>query len=116
MITSKQEVYNDLKEKNVVNPKIATQIAVLESGLKPKYNNLFGFRHGKYLRFTSWRLATEYFKKWEERKYYAHIAKFHSDSSECNYYHFIKAVGYVDGRPFSKANDLYIAKLKRINI
>lgn len=109
-------MFTELEKLNVVNPKIATQIAVLESGLKPKYNNLFGFRHGKYLRFTSWRLATDYFKRWEDRKYYAHLSKYHSDSSDCDYYHFIKAIGYVDGRPFSKANDKYIAKLKKISV
>ena len=111
---TKQDVYSELVKVNTVNPTIALKIAILESSLKN--NNLFGFRANiKYFKFKTWQESVKYFKKWEDTRYYIHLSKYHSKDS-CNYYHFLQSQGYVDGKPFSKANVIYVNNLKKIKI
>lgn len=107
-----QNIYLTLKRQGVLNPEIATRIAITETSLKPKYNNYFGFRKRKYLRFTSMLECVKYYKKWETKNYRKHI---NNNLHNCDYYHFILAIGYVDGVPFSKRGQEYIKKLKKVN-
>lgn len=112
----REQVRNELIVKGIAEPDVVLQIAILESGLKKKRNNLFGFRSNKaYFKFDTWQESIVYYKKWEDKHYGSHLFKFHK-KSKCDYYHFIKAIGYVDGHPNSKANTLYVNKLKKIKV
>lgn len=110
---TKQQIYKEIIKVGIKNPKVAYQICIAESNGKNKYGNLFGWRKKKYLKFKNWKQSVVYYKKWENKHYTRHLIKYHyNKDNHCDYYHFIRKIGYID--PKLKKTNWYINKLKSI--
>lgn len=112
---TKKEVYEELIKANLINPKAAFQIIMVETGhLKSRIaledHNLFGLHNGcSYLQFDSWRECISYFAKLECKMW----DKYHKSG---DYYDFIAWWGYKTGKSCSVKDIKYSEYLKRIKV
>lgn len=87
---------------NIHHKDIVMNQALFESGwcaseFLMSRNNLFGFRHKKYLRFNNWKESVDYYEQWQKKRY--------TNPNE-DYYQFLVRVKY--GAPG------YTDKLKKL--
>lgn len=94
----------ELREQNIVHPKIVLAQAKLETGnyksvLCLSHNNLFGLRKGdgSYYKFSHWTHSVTAYKKYVQYKY----------NPPNNYYQFLQDIGYAEDAG-------YINKVKEI--
>ena len=97
-------IFNYICQKGIIHPEIVIKQAVLETGwFKSPFlmsrNNIFAFRHKKYLHFKSWKDCVDYYKTWQEKRY--------KDTTE-DYYKFLVRIKY--------ATPQYPAHLKKIKL
>lgn len=114
----KEDIKFELQKQGILFPDVTLRIMYVETqlGKTAKYNNLFGFKTKKgYLRFNSWKDCIIYYKSWQERKFLPHLEKYHK-KSECDYYCFLRSVGYVSGKKNSDREYQYTKKLKSVKI
>ena len=79
---------------------LMAQIKVETGSLKYVYNNnLFGFRHNKYMHFTTWQDCVSYMKKWQDKKY-----------KGGNYFDFLKDVKYAENPEYIEILKTHIKK------
>lgn len=111
-LLTKECVYEYIVECKIKHPDIVYKQALLETGYLTSYNyrkrnNLFGFRHPKYVTntnkygyfiFSDPYESVRYYKLWQDKKY-----------KGGNYYLFLKTVGYAE-------DSLYIYKLKKLKL
>ncbi len=96
-------VFEYVCEKKIQHANIVMRQVILETGwLKSKFlmskNNIFGFRHKKYLSFNSWKDCVDYYKTWQD--------KYYKDPNE-DYYKFLLRKKYAVSN--------YANNLKKIN-
>ncbi len=96
-------VFDYICEKKIQHSNIVMRQIILETGwLKSKFlmskNNIFGFRHKKYLSFNSWKDCVDYYKRWQD--------KYYKDPNE-DYYKFLLRKKYAVSN--------YANNLKKIN-
>jgi hypothetical protein len=87
-------VLNYLCLSKIVHKDIVMKQVIWETGwLKGEFlmsrNNLFGFRHKEYLRFSNWKESVDYYEKWQ--------AKYYTNPKE-NYYDFLVRIRYSNSR------------------
>ncbi len=68
------EVYCYMVSIGIKHPDIALRQAIYETGHFKSHifctkNNLFGFRHKKYISYDSWKACVDYYKVWQEKHY-----------------------------------------------
>jgi hypothetical protein len=87
-------VLNYICLSKIVHKDIVMKQVIWETGwLKGEFlmsrNNLFGFRHKEYLRFSNWKESVDYYEKWQ--------AKYYTNPKE-NYYDFLVRIRYSNSR------------------
>ena len=87
-------VLNYLCLSKIVHKDIVMKQVIWETGwLKGEFlmsrNNLFGFRHKEYLRFSNWKESVDYYEKWQQTNYL--------DPNE-DYYNFLLRIKYSNSR------------------
>jgi hypothetical protein len=87
-------VLNYICLSKIVHKDIVMKQVIWETGwLKGEFlmsrNNLFGFRHKEYLRFSNWKESVDYYEKWQ--------AKYYTNPEE-NYYDFLVRIRYSNSR------------------
>jgi hypothetical protein len=87
-------VLNYICLSSIVHKDIVMKQVIWETGwLKGEFlmsrNNLFGFRHKEYLRFSNWKESVDYYEKWQ--------AKYYTNPSE-NYFDFLVRIRYSNSR------------------
>ncbi len=85
-----EEVFSKICEKNIAYPTIVMRQAILETGwFRSKFlmdrNNLFGFKHQKYLQFEHFEESIYFYKKWQDK---------HFNSEVKDYYQFLEKIKY----------------------
>lgn len=96
-------IFDYICASKIKHPEIVIKQVIVETGwLKSKHlmpkNNLFGFKHKKYLTFKTWKESVAYYKKWQDKRY--------TDPNE-DYYKFLVRIKYA-------VSD-YPPQLKKIN-
>ncbi|MFP5042350.1 glucosaminidase domain-containing protein [Parasediminibacterium sp. JCM 36343] len=105
---TENEVYCYIKKAGIKHPEVVLKQAIYESGhfksnIFKKRNNLFGFRHNKYIVFDSWQSCIDYYKRWQD-KYYK------DDSIE--YYKFLQHRNFSGRLKFRYDTQLKHTKIK----
>ncbi len=87
-------VFNYICLSKIVHKDIVMKQVIWETGwLKGEFlmsrNNLFGFRHKEYLKFSNWKESVDYYEKWQ--------AKYYTNPNE-NYFDFLVRIRYSNSR------------------
>lgn len=118
---TRTEVYDELIKQEVLFPDIVLRQAITETncgktGVGKTKNNLFGFRNKSgYIYFKSFKASISYYKQWQDRKYLLHLKLSHK-ASNCDYYHFLEAIGFKTGKPYNAKEKGYTNYLKKIKL
>lgn len=113
-------VHEEIVKQEILFPSIVYAQAGAETswgttGVGKTRNNLFGFRVTEYINFNdstdTWKASIRYYKDWQQKYFTKHL----KEHPKCDYYHFLKSIGYKTGKPYHIKEDSYIAYLKRIN-
>jgi hypothetical protein len=118
---TKSQIYDEIVKQDVLFPEICWQQAGAETswgttGVGKSRNNLFGFRNKSgYLYFDSYISSVSYYKDWQDRKYPKHLEVAHK-SSNCDYYCFLRSIGFKTGKSNNIKEKSYTDYLRRIKI
>lgn len=80
---------SEIVHKDIVMKQVIWETGWLKGEFLMSRNNLFGFRHKEYLKFSNWKESVDYYEKWQ--------AKYYTNPQE-NYFDFLLRIRYSNSR------------------
>ena len=104
---TEQEIYDYMLCVGIKHPDVVLKQAIYETGHFKSHiflqkNNLFGFRHKKYMVFDNWQACLDYYKVWQDKHY---------KNDSIDYYKFLEKLNFS-----GKIRKKYTSEIKHTKI